>query len=165
MHFFAGGYSWRRVPAYEFRLIGKRWKESEGGSTIGLSDLPEGDYRLEVRLRDGRGIVGPATLLDISIAPPWFRTWYAFVAFPLIAIIIVFILIRFIVRRAETRSNILEKLVAERTNETEATMQKLQKETQVSATLAERARLAGEIHDSLEQGFTGIQLQIETTAN
>jgi len=35
----------------------------------------------------------------------------------------------------------------------------------MSATLAERDRLAGEIHDSLEQGLNGILLQLESTAN
>jgi signal transduction histidine kinase len=40
-------------------------------------------------------------------------------------------------------------------------MCKLEKETQVSATLAERDRLAGEIHDGLEQGLTGIMMQLD----
>jgi signal transduction histidine kinase len=37
----------------------------------------------------------------------------------------------------------------------------LQEETQVSATLAERNRLASEIHDSLQQSITGIMMQLD----
>jgi signal transduction histidine kinase len=74
-------------------------------------------------------------------------------------------LIRFFVRRAEARNAQLEKVVAERATELKAAMQKLQIEAETTATLAERNRLAGEIHDSLEQGFTGLKLQLETTAN
>ena len=74
-------------------------------------------------------------------------------------------LFRLLVRRAETRNAALERLVAQRTGELQATIRKLQQETLTSATLAERNRLAGEIHDSLEQCFTGLSLQLETTAN
>jgi len=88
-----------------------------------------------------------------------------FVGYPVAALLILYIMILLIKRSTETRSRMLESLVAERTNELGVTMQKLQKEAQISGTLAERSRLAGEIHDSLEQGLTGIQLQIETTAN
>lgn len=60
--------------------------------------------------------------------------------------------------------HILRRRVDQRTRELHATMEKLQRETQTSATLAERNRLAGEIHDSLEQGFSGLILQLDTTA-
>jgi signal transduction histidine kinase len=43
-------------------------------------------------------------------------------------------------------------------------MGKLQKETQISATLAERDRLAGEIHDSIEQGLSAIMMQMDAAA-
>jgi signal transduction histidine kinase len=59
----------------------------------------------------------------------------------------------------------LRQRVKQRTAELDATMGKLQKEARMSATLAERDRLAGEIHDSLEQGLNGILLQLESTAN
>ncbi len=58
----------------------------------------------------------------------------------------------------------LRRRVASRTAELGAAMEKLRRETQTAATLAERNRLAGEIHDSLEQGFSGLILQLDTTA-
>jgi signal transduction histidine kinase len=60
--------------------------------------------------------------------------------------------------------HILRKRVKQRTAELAATMDQLKKEAQMAATLAERDRLAGEIHDSLEQGFNGLLLQLEATA-
>jgi signal transduction histidine kinase len=59
----------------------------------------------------------------------------------------------------------LRRRVSQRTAELDATMEKLQKEARMSATLAERDRLAGEIHDSLEQGLNGLLLQLESTAS
>jgi signal transduction histidine kinase len=55
----------------------------------------------------------------------------------------------------------LRRLVAQRTGELQQAMSRLQKETEVSATLAERERLAAEIHDTLEQGLSGIMMQLD----
>ena len=56
---------------------------------------------------------------------------------------------------------ILRKRVALRSKELQATMRQLEKEARASALLAERDRLAGEIHDSLEQGLTAIMMQLD----
>jgi signal transduction histidine kinase len=54
--------------------------------------------------------------------------------------------------------------VVRRTQELNVAMTKLERETETSATLAERDRLAGEIHDSLEQGLSAIMMQMEAAA-
>jgi signal transduction histidine kinase len=59
------------------------------------------------------------------------------------------------------RVRILRKRVALRSRELQSTMRQLEKETRASALLAERDRLAGEIHDSLEQGLTAIMMQLD----
>lgn len=55
----------------------------------------------------------------------------------------------------------LRRRVEERTHALRETMGRLQAETEVSATLAERDRLAAEIHDTLEQGLSGIMMQLD----
>jgi signal transduction histidine kinase len=67
------------------------------------------------------------------------------------------------VQRTRRRNLALEKIVQERTEQLKATMQKLNDETRNAATLAERDRLAGEIHDSLQQGLSGLMLQLDAT--
>jgi signal transduction histidine kinase len=56
---------------------------------------------------------------------------------------------------------ILRKHVALRSRELQTTMDQLEKEARASALLAERDRLAGEIHDSVEQGLTAIMMQLD----
>lgn len=56
---------------------------------------------------------------------------------------------------------VLHRQVTQRTRELQSAMSKLERETEVSATLAERNRLAGELHDGLEQGLTGIMMQLD----
>ena len=58
----------------------------------------------------------------------------------------------------------LRTRVAQRTAQLGEVMDKLRREERTAATLAERNRLAGEIHDSLEQGFSGLMLHLESTA-
>jgi signal transduction histidine kinase len=51
--------------------------------------------------------------------------------------------------------------VAQRTRELKETMGRLNQEAKTSAVLAERNRLASEIHDSLQQGLTAIIMQLD----
>jgi signal transduction histidine kinase len=60
---------------------------------------------------------------------------------------------------------ILRRRVAQRTRELQATMRQLEQKTHAAAVLAERDRLAGEIHDSVEQGLTAIMLQLDMADN
>ncbi|HWC61770.1 MAG TPA: histidine kinase, partial [Verrucomicrobiae bacterium] len=84
--------------------------------------------------------------------PPWWNWKYTAGLSTVCAVIfaVSFIWIRTLRRRVE-----------ERTRELKAAMARLQKETETSATLVERDRLAGEIHDSLEQGLSGIMMQLD----
>jgi signal transduction histidine kinase len=94
---------------------------------------------------------GPADVVLIQ-RPPWWNWKYSagVSALGVVVIAISIIWIRTLRRRVE-----------ERTRELKATMARLQKESETSATLVERDRLAGEIHDSLEQGLNGIMMQLD----
>jgi signal transduction histidine kinase len=63
----------------------------------------------------------------------------------------------------EKANDLLEKRVAERTAQLKVEMSaRKQAEVEFKATLAERTRLAQELHDTLEQSLTGIGLQMDT---
>jgi signal transduction histidine kinase len=70
---------------------------------------------------------------------------------------------RWLNQRSLRRNAELELLVHERTKALEIAVEQLNEETRNAATLAERSRLAGEIHDSLQQGLSGSLLHLETT--
>lgn len=164
LEFFAGGYAAVRPFGYEFRLGDGEWSLSPPGSSVFLPDLPEGRYRLGVRTVDDLGVASAEAVFGFEIAAPWYRTVYAYGGYGLLLALLVVGVQRLSVRRVRLRQAELERQVAERTGELRAAMERLRQETQTSATLAERNRLAAEIHDSLEQGFTGLSLQLETTA-
>ncbi|PTX91663.1 ATP-binding protein [Opitutus sp. ER46] len=163
--FFAGSYASRRPPVYEYRLnqADDNWTPLSNGSVLNFPELREGRYHLDVRLTDNHGPMGAPIAFDFTILPPWYRTWYAYALYALGATIAVLALVRWSIRRTHARNIVLERLVQHRTDELRAAMQKLNEETRNAATLAERGRLAGEIHDSLQQGLSGLMLQLDAT--
>jgi signal transduction histidine kinase len=85
--------------------------------------------------------------------PPWWALRHAALIIGALAVVLAV---------AAVWIRYLRRKVARRTRQLQEAMNKLEKETRVSATLAERDRLAGEIHDSIEQGLSAIVIQIES---
>lgn len=165
LRFFAGSYASRQPPAYEFRL--HQGNDSRvvlgNGSLLTLTNLREGRYRLDATLVGNRVAAGPPLTFAFEIATPWYRTWSAYFLYAVVSGVGVFGLIRWSTHRSRSTNAALERLVAERTNELRVAMQQLNEETKNAATLAERDRLAGEIHDSLQQGLSGLMLHLDAT--
>ena len=93
----------------------------------------------------------PADVVLIERAPWW--NWKYSVGLGVLCVVVFAISLLWI--------RTLRRRVEERTRELKTAMARLQKETETSATLVERDRLAGEIHDSLEQGLNGIMMQLD----
>jgi signal transduction histidine kinase len=165
LRFFAGSYAGRQPPAYVYHLTrdGVRHIAVGTRSLLALTDLREGRYRLDVRLSSANTTLGTPLTIAFRIEPPWFRTWYAYTGYGAALLGILHGLLRWSTHRARAQTIELEKLVAARTNELRDAMQRLNDETRQSATLAERNRLAGEIHDSVQQGLSGLMLQLDAT--
>ncbi|HEX4343604.1 MAG TPA: sensor histidine kinase, partial [Verrucomicrobiae bacterium] len=129
----------------QVEITGICWTERVGDplSSSGLNEPLVASF--EVLLR---------TPLDVVVRqrPPWW-TWKYTVA------IIGGLL--FVLAAASVWIRLLHRQVAQRTQQLETAMTKLERETEVSATLAERNRLAGEIHDGLEQGLSAIMMQLD----
>jgi len=162
--FFSGSYAWPRSPLYEFRLNETGgWAPLGSGSFLSFPELREGNYRIEVRMIENGAPVGTPASFQFEIFPPWHRTWPAYGLYGFTLFAAVFGLVRWSGNRARRRNAALEQLVEERTRQLKTTMEKLNAETRNAATLAERDRLAGEIHDSLQQGLSGLMLQLDAT--
>ncbi|PTY06112.1 sensor histidine kinase [Opitutaceae bacterium EW11] len=161
---FSGTYRWLRAPAYEYRLAGtERWTPLDAGAMLSIGGLREGPQQLEVRVPDSRAEPQAVTSIRFQVLPPWYRTPPAYVSYALLLIGAFYGAVRLAVLLQRKRNRVLEKLVRERTKQLEDTMEKLNGETRNAATLAERNRLAGEIHDSLQQGLSGAILQLDST--
>ena len=66
---------------YEVRLLPyeTEWQRLEGDPMVNYFQLPPGNYTLEVRGSDSNGVwAEKSSKMTILIAPPWWRTWWAY---------------------------------------------------------------------------------------
>lgn len=75
---------------YEYRLDGynDEWKMSaEGGHTATFENLPAGKYTFHLRATDtnGRWVEMPYTI-TIRVLPPWWRSWWAYIIYIIMAV-------------------------------------------------------------------------------
>lgn len=163
--FFSGSYRTFDEPDYQFTIHdgSVQWSINSRDSLLTLPNLSEGHYDVRAELvRDGIPISKPVEFAFV-IRPPWFRSLPAYVTYAVLGTLASLALISFFVKRLHRRQVYLENLVRERTEELRSTMEKLTEEARTTATLAERNRLAGEIHDSIQQGLSGLILQLDAT--
>ena len=130
---------------FRYRLDSRdpNWSEANESREATYHNLPSGKYRFEVMAsRDGRFWNSPATADTFSIDPEYWETWWfrtaAALTLPL------FIVLAFRLRTA-TLSRQLNARFLER--------------------LAERTRIAQELHDTLLQSFQGLMLRFQTIRN
>ena len=70
---------------YRFRLHGydNDWVEVGAGGERLFSQLPAGNYVLQVKARNADNVWSPTRELKFSVAPAWWRTWWAMLALTL----------------------------------------------------------------------------------
>ncbi len=121
---------------FRYRLDGvdNDWIDVADERIARYANVPPGAHRFEVQARrDNEGWSGAATALTFDVAPMFYQTWW------------------FVVLCAAMLSGVLWLLHHLRVKWLHMR----------SAVADERRRIAGEIHDSLAQGFSAISVQIE----
>ena len=90
-------------------------KQSSTDSKFFHPYLPSGKYTLTVEstINDKKC---EELLLQFNILPPWYRAWYAWVIYGIIAIIIIFSLVRFFLRKNIRQRKELQELLNEQEN-------------------------------------------------
>ncbi len=125
---------------YRFLLEGldREWTDAGGRRSATYTNLPPRKYRFRVQAANNDGVWNEAGAeLRFAVAPPIYRRWW----FYLLAVLLVGLLVRLLYRMR---------------------LRRLQ--TEFDLVLAERNRIAREIHDTLAQDFVGVSLQLEITA-
>lgn len=73
---------------YSYCLCGwdKDWNDAKSSRTANYSSLREGDYIFKVRVSRADGIWSKGeALLHVIVLPPWYRTWWAYLGYLLLA--------------------------------------------------------------------------------
>ncbi|NBB86921.1 MAG: response regulator [Bacteroidetes bacterium] len=112
-----------RAPSkhrYAVRLDGfdETWREVGGQRQATFTNLSPGRYTFRVRAAGRDGVWGPETALSVTVVPPWWRTWWAYLAYALAAVGLVAAVYRGRQRRLRLRHQMeIERLEAEKLRE------------------------------------------------
>jgi ligand-binding sensor domain-containing protein/signal transduction histidine kinase len=125
---------------YRYQLEGfdRDWIEAGSRRAAFYTNLPPGRYRFRVLAANNDGVwnrVGAS--FGLRLLPHYYQTWWFYSALALAGLLLGYLVYHWRV---------------------------LQVEAQWSAVMAERGRLAREIHDTLAQGFVAISVQLELVA-
>ncbi len=118
------------------------WTDLGTAARLDLNALPAGEHRIEVRAsNDGVNWGPPTAHLVVQVSPPFWRTWWFGLA--TVGIVALMVLLLF-------RNYLQDRLRAQR-----------QQHEREKAVLAERMRIAGDMHDDLGAGLSALKLRSE----
>jgi ligand-binding sensor domain-containing protein/signal transduction histidine kinase len=124
---------------YKYRLTGfdRAWIDAGTRRVAYYTNIPPGRYRFQVLAANNDGVwsTAPATF-GFQLQPYFTQTYWFYLLCALLILLLGWLVYRWRVHQVESRFR---------------------------AVLAERTRIAREIHDTLAQGFVGISVQLELT--
>ena len=125
---------------YKYRLSGfdRQWIDAGTRRVAYYTNIPPGTYRFDVLAANNDGVwsTTPASF-SFQLQPYFTQTYWFYLICAVLILLLVWLMYRWRVHQVESRFR---------------------------AVLAERTRIAREIHDTLAQGFVGISVQLELAA-
>ena len=94
---------------YRYQLVGidKDWVESDSRRTATYLHLPSGEYTFKVQGSNSQGIWSDKTAeLKITVLPPWWKTWWAYLAYILAIGIAIRFYLKFNVNKAKLKAQL-----------------------------------------------------------
>ena len=107
-------------------------------------NLSHGAYTFRVATRGINGQWGEPAEFSFRIFPPWWRTWWAYLAYAIIAFGGIRAIVQYRSRRLKKENRLLEEKVTQRTNELQETISNL-KSTQSQLIQSEKMASLGEL--------------------
>ncbi|MEM6967355.1 MAG: two-component regulator propeller domain-containing protein, partial [Bacteroidota bacterium] len=87
IEFAALNYSQASKNQYFFKLenYDSRWRDGKNNNTATYTNIPPGNYTFKVKASNNDGVWNEQpTTLKITIRPPWYQTWWAYLLFVLL---------------------------------------------------------------------------------
>jgi len=104
---------------YQYQLVGadRDWSILNTANKADYRNLQPGSYTLRVKAVGGSGIWSNTFEYSFVIHPPWWKTWWAFCLYGIMAILAVIFIVWRYSRLLRARASLLKRKVLEATNE------------------------------------------------
>ena len=104
---------------YQFFLEGydEGWSVWQKDSKRNYTNLDSGQYKFRVRARNVFQHTGKEDVFQFKILPPWYKTWWAFLLYGIVFLLLTYLLVRLRSHKLELDKQKLELTIEERTKE------------------------------------------------
>jgi serine phosphatase RsbU (regulator of sigma subunit)/ligand-binding sensor domain-containing protein len=118
---------------YSYILEGQddEWSDWSKSTQAVYTNVSEGEYTFRVKARNVYGQESEIASYQVTILPPWYRTLWAYIGYGLLLILLVYLAIRFSVRRVQRQKEHLEVIVSERTAEVVLQKEEIEKQKEI----------------------------------
>jgi len=130
---------------YQYMLEGydQTWSKPDHITKASFGNISEGHYTFRVRAIRANG-QSVETSYEFTVLPPWYRTWWAYILYVLVAGTAIFTFIRWRTKALQKEKIILEEKVTSRTAELKESLENL-KATQGQLIQSEKMASLGEL--------------------
>lgn len=130
------------VFSYQLSGFDEQWSQWTSLSEKEYLNLPSGKFIFRVKAKDENQVETEITEFKFEIAPPWYKTWWAYSLYILIFGFLVYLFIKFYTRRLVREKEHLENLVAERTKEIRLQKEEIEHQNeQIKASITYASRI------------------------
>ncbi|PRX57516.1 signal transduction histidine kinase [Flagellimonas meridianipacifica] len=104
---------------YQYQLEGfhTNWSDWSLETQKDFTNIPEGDFTFKVRAKNIFGEISEPARYSFTILPPWYRTWWAYAGYALIAGLLLWGFARWRSNQLHRKNLILEGIIKRRTEE------------------------------------------------
>jgi signal transduction histidine kinase/CheY-like chemotaxis protein/uncharacterized protein YigA (DUF484 family) len=95
----------------------KGWSDWGSNTYKEYTNLSAGKYTFHVRAKNLYHTISNESVYSFTILPPWYSTWWAYLLYALIALFIIYVLIKSRTKKLEEKHRELEKVIHQRTLE------------------------------------------------
>ena len=131
--FTALDYTAPEMNRYEYKLDGfdKGWIAADASRRLArYTNLPPGDYMLELRGSNRQGVWAPARQVRIRVLPAWFQTWWFKILAAVLGLLLLYLFFLLATAYLRRQQRVLERQVALRTRELERMTEELKESQQ-----------------------------------
>ena len=128
-HFSAPWFRYPESVKFSYFLKGylDTWQITDADSAK-FNHLPEGSYTFMVRARNAFGDESSTAEYSFTIAPPWYRTILAYIAYILLLVAAVYGIIKYYTYQLKERNRLLDLEVKRQTKQIEAQLEKIEEQ-------------------------------------
>jgi ligand-binding sensor domain-containing protein/signal transduction histidine kinase len=138
---------------YQYMLEGydDSWSDISNSTTASFGNMNEGEYIFKLKALSSDGVWSPVLQYSFEVLPPWYRTWWAYIAYIIFAAFLMQRAIRWRIRKLNKEKALLEEKINFRTHQLKEEKQKVEatlselKSTQAQLIQSEKMASLGEL--------------------